>query len=67
MTLGKNIRRKRIEHGIDQKELAGRLGVTPASVCYFESDKKLPSVSVLIRLADIFGCTTDELLGRNVS
>lgn len=67
MTLGSNIRKKRTEYGIDQKELAYRIGVTPASVCYFESDKKLPSVPILIRLADIFGCTTDELLGRKVS
>ena len=66
MTLGRNIRSKRNACGLDQQELAERIGVTPAAVCYFEADKKIPSVTVLVSIADVLLTSIDELLGRKV-
>ncbi len=67
MTIGENIRRKRLEYDIEQKELAKHIGVTAGLICRIERDLQQPSLSVLICIADTLHCSTDELLGRSVS
>ena len=47
-----------------QYELAARMGVKQASVCAWESGENYPSVENLMKLADIFHCSIDEVLGR---
>lgn len=65
--IGKNIRNKRLEHDIEQQELAKRVGVSKATICNIETGVKIPSVAVLVRIADTLHCSVDELLGRKVS
>lgn len=67
MTIGENIRRKRLEYDIEQQELAKRIGVTKGLISRIERDLQSPSVSVLVCIADTLHCSTDELLGRSVS
>lgn len=67
MTLGENIRRKRLEYDLTQLELAKRIGVTKAMICYYEQGVKLPSIATLISMADTLHCSIDELLGRKAS
>ncbi len=67
MTIGENIKRKRLEYDIEQRELASRIGVTAGLISRIERDLQLPSVSVLVLIADTLHCSTDELLGRSVS
>lgn len=67
MTLGENIRRKRLEYDMEQQELAKRVGVTKTAICQCESGLRVPSVAVLIGIADALHCSVDELLGRRVS
>lgn len=67
MTIGENIRNKRLEYDIEQQELAKRVGVTKAMMCSIETGVKIPSVAVLVRIADTLHCSVDELLGRKVS
>jgi len=40
---GKKIYNARIKRGLTQEELAEKIGVTPASISYYESGKKRPS------------------------
>ncbi len=47
-----------------QEELAKRLGVERSAVAKWESGKSQPQAARLIALAEIFGCTIDEILGR---
>ncbi len=65
--IGENIKNKRLEYDIEQQELAKRVGVTKAMMCSIETGVKIPSVAVLVRIADILHCSIDELLGRKVS
>lgn len=51
---------------INQVQLANKLGVTKQSVSNWENDNIMPSVEMLIRIADFFGVSTDYLLGRDV-
>ena len=45
-------------------EAAERLGVTKAALSSWESGKKSPTVENLIGMAELYGVTTDYLLGR---
>lgn len=47
-----------------QKELADHLGVERSAVAKWESGKSQPQAARLVALAEIFGCTVDEILGR---
>ena len=47
-----------------QGELAEMLGGKKSLVCNYENGRSVPDISVLIKLADIFDVTLDELVGR---
>ena len=64
MELGKNICELRREKGVTQEELAAELGVTAAAVSKWEKGSTLPDVLMVCAIADWFGVTTDQLLGR---
>ena len=44
-----------------QAELAGQLGVNPSSVAKWETEKSYPRADLLPRIAQLLGCTIDEL------
>lgn len=64
MNLGKNIYELRKAKTVTQEELAAELGVTAAAVSKWEKGATLPDVLMVCAIADYFGVTTDELLGR---
>ncbi len=66
-TLGKRIVTNRKRLGITQDALAEKLGVTAQAVSKWENDQSCPDITTLPRLAEIFGITIDELLGRDSS
>lgn len=57
------IKECRKNNGISQKYLALTLGVTSASVCLWEKGVNTPSTEYVKKMAEIFGVTTDYLLG----
>lgn len=58
------IREYRKQQKWTQEELAKRLGVERSAVAKWESGKSQPQAARLVALAEIFGCTVDEILGR---
>ena len=64
--LNQRIRLLRRARNMSQVELAHRLGVTKQSVSNWENDNIMPSIEMLIRIADFFHVSTDYLLGRDV-
>ncbi|MDD5945106.1 MAG: helix-turn-helix transcriptional regulator [Clostridia bacterium] len=58
-----NIKRLRQEKHMTQEELAKRVGVSKAMISAYETEIRYPSYDVLIKLASVFGVTTDYLLG----
>lgn len=62
-TLGKRIAGHRKRLGLTQDALAERLGITAQAVSKWENDQSCPDITMLPRLAEVFDCTTDELLG----
>ena len=65
-TLGKRITANRKRLGLTQDQLAEKLGITAQAVSKWENDLSCPDISILPKLADIFGTTIDTLLGRDV-
>lgn len=63
-TMGKQIMQHRKRLGLTQEQLAEKLGVTAQAVSKWENDQSCPDISILGTLADIFGISTDVLLGR---
>ena len=62
-TLGKRIAVRRKALGLTQDALAERLSITAQAVSKWENDQSCPDITMLPKLAGIFQCTTDELLG----
>ena len=55
------LRQLRLDKHMTQAQVAERIGVTPSS---YETDIRLPSFEVMVRIADLFGVTVDYLLCR---
>lgn len=62
--LGSRIRELRKAMGLSQDALAERLGVSRQAVTKWETDAGIPDVENLMGLANLFGLSMDELLGR---
>ncbi|MBO5323443.1 MAG: helix-turn-helix transcriptional regulator [Oscillospiraceae bacterium] len=62
-TLGKRIQLCRKSLGLTQDQLAEKLGVTAQAVSKWENDQSCPDIAMLPKLAEIFGTSTDALLG----
>ncbi len=62
--IGLTIKRLRKEAKLSQEKLAERLGVTNQAVSKWESGQALPDITLILPLANLFGVTTDSLLGN---
>ena len=65
-TLGKRIVSQRKRLGLTQDQLAEQLGITAQAVSKWENDQSCPDITILPKLAQIFGITVDQLLGVEV-
>lgn len=61
--LGEQIKELRLNRNMSQVELAKKLFVSKQSVSNWENENIMPSVEMLIKISEIFGVTTDYLLG----
>ena len=62
--LGENIKRLRKQRGIKQATLASALNIGRQTISAYECGITLPDIFLLIRIADYFGVSLDELTGR---
>ena len=62
LKIAENIRKLRHNLNLSQEQLAERLGVRFQAVSKWERDERMPDISLLPAIAEIFGITTDELL-----
>ena len=64
MSIGKIIKELRKENNMSQEELAEKLGVSRSAVGLYEQGKRKVNYERVNELADIFGVSSDYLLGR---
>ncbi len=53
-------------HDWKQQEVADALGVTRSTYANYESGRRSPDIDTLMRLADVYGISLDELTGHCV-
>ncbi len=63
-TFGKRFQRLRKRANLTQEDVSARLNITPQAVSKWENDISAPDISSLSEIADIFGVSIDELLGK---
>lgn len=62
MTLAEKILELRTAHDLSQGDLAERLEVSRQSVSKWETGQSVPDLDKIIKLADLFGVSVDELV-----
>ena len=60
--IGKSIRRKRIEKGWCQEELAEKVDLSTAYIGMIERGKKVPRLETFVGIANVLEVSADELL-----
>ena len=59
-----NLLNLRKERGLKQQELVDALGISLRAYRYYESGEREPQLSLLVKMADYFAISLDELAGR---
>jgi len=54
MDFGRNFRKARLQRGLEQKDAAEVLGISPSFLSKVENDKKQPSVDLILKAAEIY-------------
>ena len=66
MTYYEALREIRLYHGLSQKDVAQRLGVSKMQISKWETGEGAPpNVGRLIQLADLYNTSIDRLVGRS--
>jgi len=65
MKISENIKFYRKSLGLTQEKLANMLNGKKSLVSNYENGYSCPDITVLIKLADIFEISLDELVGRD--
>lgn len=59
----KRLLQLRTEKRLSQSKLAKQLGISPATIGYYENGDRLPDIDIAARIANFFDVTADYLLG----
>ena len=63
---GNEIKKIRTERGITQTEVAKATGLPQNTISWIEKDKGIANIQQCVLLADYYGITIDELIGRKI-
>lgn len=50
---------------LKQAELAEKIGISTVTLSRYENGEREPRATELLKMSELFGCTVDELLGKN--
>lgn len=64
MNYGEALKYQREEAGLSQLELSKKIGTSHQNISRWEKGEVLPSIDFCVKLADFYGITVDELIGR---
>lgn len=66
LNYGEAMKQQREFCGLSQNKLAKLTNISQQNISYWESNKKEPSVIACAQLADFYGISIDELIGREI-
>lgn len=61
-TIGRKIAILRATQDLTQSELASRVGITQEHLSRIENNVHTPRLALLVKIANAFNCTVDDLL-----
>lgn len=67
MNFGEELKFQRTKRNKTLKEVERDTGISNSNLSRWESGKVLPNISFCVMLADYYGITLDELIGRDNS
>ena len=59
-----NIKRLRKESGLTQQQVADKVNVSRSAYSQYEMGLKQPTIDTLVKIADLYNCSLDYLVGR---
>ena len=65
MSFGNILKKLRQDNNLTQDELAKKIDTSRSNIANYENGKNMPSVDILEKIAKLFDCTTDYLLGKS--
>ena len=65
MRYGEALKIQRVLSGLNQIELANKIGISQQNISRWERDEVLPNIDFCVKLADFYNITIDELIGRD--
>ena len=64
MNYGNDFKQWRISSNLSQEQLAKLTGISQQAISFWEQNKRTPNMDDCITLANLYGITLDELVGR---
>ena len=64
MSINTALKQARLNNKSTQKQIADMLGIAEVSYRRYEINQRKPSIDVLIKLANFYNISLDELVGR---
>ena len=64
--LADRLKELRQKLNLSQKDVATYLELSPSIISGYETGERTPNASIIIRLADLYHCSTDYILGKSV-
>ena len=61
-----NFKAYRVRAGLTQQDVADAIGVSQVSVWQWENGDNLPRADKLIAISQLYGCTVEDLIGKNI-
>lgn len=62
MTIGKNIKKVRLEKKLSQQKLGEKLGVSQAMIAQYETGRRIPKLETIDKIADALNVSRNMLL-----
>ena len=66
MYLAQNLKYLREQRGLSQKDFSADMGLSRATVGNWETGERKPDIEMIVRLAEYFGVTLDDLVLRDL-
>ena len=61
---GKRLKELRKANGYTIEQFADMVGISKSTLGYYENDKRMPDIEILVRIADTLNVNADYLIGR---
>lgn len=60
--LGEYLKKYRIENGLTQADLAGKLSISQNAISQYENGKRCPPISRIAKIAKVLGCSVGDIV-----